>query len=133
MSNNKQSKNITIVYWSFIMLFCLFMFIDGAAGVARVQAAKEALVHLGYPEYLLTIVGIAKILGSFAIIQNKFKAVKEWAFAGFTINALGAFGSRFFVGDTGFLLFFPVFLVGYTLVAYYIWKKFENKDTNMLL
>jgi DoxX-like family len=128
MTNIKQSKLITIIYWSFIVIFSLFMLMDGVAGVLRVEAGKEALAHLGYPEYMLTIVGTAKILGAIAIIQNKFKSLKEWAFAGFTINALGAFGSRFFVGDTGFLLFFPVFLVGYTLAAYYIWKKFENRS-----
>ncbi len=128
MSNSKQSKNITIIYWSFIIIFCLFMLMDGVAGVLRVEAGKEALAGLGYPEYMLTIVGTAKILGAISIIQNRFIALKEWAFAGFTINALGAFGSRFFVGDTGFLLFFPLFLVGYTLLAYFIWKKFESRN-----
>jgi DoxX-like family len=128
MTNTKQSKNIMIFYWSFISIFCLFMLMDGISGVMRVDAGKEALAHLGYPEYMLTIVGTAKILGAISIIQNKFKSLKEWAFAGFTINALGAFGSRFFVGDTGFLLLFPIFLVCYTLVTYYIWKKYESRN-----
>jgi hypothetical protein len=115
------------LYWSFTVIFAFFMLTDGIAGVLRVQAGIDAIVGLGYPIYFLTIVGTAKILGSIAIVQNKYKTIKEWAYAGFVINALGAFGSRYFVGDSGFLLFFPVILLTYILTSYYIWKQFETQ------
>jgi len=39
--------------------------------------------HLGYPVYLLTLLGIWKILGVVALLIPKFPLLKEWAYAGF--------------------------------------------------
>jgi DoxX-like family len=124
---NITTKNLSLLYWSFTLIFAFFMLTDGIAGVLRVQAGVDAIVGLGYPIYLLTIVGTAKILGSIAIFQNKYKTIKEWAYAGFVFNSLGALGSRYFAGDTGFLLFFPIILLAYVLTSYYIWRKFESR------
>ena len=51
----------------------------------------EGLVHLGYPVYLLKFLGAAKKLGVLAIVTGKFPAFKEWAYAGFAFDLLGAF------------------------------------------
>jgi hypothetical protein len=74
---NMKSKTIKIIYWSVTGFFALAMLLDGIVGVMRIEAGKEALAHLGYPEYDLTIFGIAKILGSIAILQPKFRTIKE--------------------------------------------------------
>jgi DoxX-like family len=126
MTNTFSSKNTQIIYWSFTIIFALFMLLDGVSGVLHVPAGVEALQHLGYPEYMLNIVGTAKILGAIAILYNKFKILKEWAYAGFVFNTLGALASRYYVNDSGINLYFPVFLLAYIFISYYIWKKFEN-------
>ena len=41
------------------------------------------ITHLGYPIYLLTILGVWKILGVVAVLIPKFPLLKEWAYAGF--------------------------------------------------
>lgn len=71
-----QPKTIKILYWTFTILFVSMMFMDGGAGVMWVKDGQDVMIHLGYPLYLLTIVGVAKILGAIAIIQNKFKTIK---------------------------------------------------------
>jgi SNF family Na+-dependent transporter len=124
----KTSNNFKIIYWTLTVLFGLLMLADGLAGALHQAAAVEAIVHLGYPEYFLNIVGTAKVLGAIAIIQNKYKTIKEWAYAGFVFNTLGALGSRYFTGDTGFLLFFPLILLAIILGSYYLWKKFEESE-----
>lgn len=53
------------------------MLMDGIGGITRQQAGQDILKHLGYPMYALTIFGVAKILGAIAILQTKFKTIKE--------------------------------------------------------
>lgn len=120
-----NSKTINILYWIVTILFCAAMLMDGIAGLMHVQDGKVALAHLGYPEYLMSIVGIAKVLGALAILQTRFKIIKEWAYAGFTINFIGASLSHFFAGDTTGMFFMPLVVLAFMFVSYYLWKKKE--------
>ena len=101
-------KKLKTWYWVATIIFALMMIMDGFGGIIQQEAGKEVLKHLGYPMYLLIIVGIAKLLGAASILQNKFKTIKEWAYAGFAINFIGAFASRAFVGDGISLLIPPL-------------------------
>ena len=102
------------------------MLLDGIAGVLRFEAGIEAMEHLGYPVYILTIVGLAKIFGALAIFQTAFQTIKEWAYAGFTITFIGAFLSRAFVGDGIGLLIPPMVVLVFMFFTYYLWKKVWN-------
>ncbi|WP_431294086.1 DoxX family protein [Pedobacter sp. P26] len=101
-------KKLTTWYWIATITFALMMIMDGFGGVTQQEAGKEVLKHLGYPMYMLIIVGIAKLLGSLSILQNKYTTIKEWAYAGFAINFIGAFASTAFVGDGVSLLIPPL-------------------------
>jgi hypothetical protein len=59
----------------------------------------EALVGLGYPVYVLTILGTAKLLGVAALLSPGRPLLKEWAYAGFTFNLIAATASHSFAGD----------------------------------
>ncbi len=118
-------KTIKILYWIVTGLFATAMLSDGIVGVMRVEAGKEALAHLGYPVYALTIFGAAKILGSIAILQSKFRTIKEWAYAGFTINFTGAAASHAFVGDAIGVLIQPLMALAVMCISYFLWKKFK--------
>lgn len=119
-----QPKTIKITYWILTVLFGVFMLMDGGAGVVKEKTGQEVMAHLGYPVYLMMITGIAKICGASAILQNKFITIKEWAFAGFTINFIGAFASRAFVGDGLGLLIMPLVMLAYLFVLYFFWKRY---------
>ncbi|SDG34244.1 DoxX-like family protein [Pedobacter terrae] len=80
---------------------------DGFGGITQQEVGKGVLTS-GVSDVLLIMVGIAKLLGAVDILQNKFKTVKEWAYAGFAINFIGAFASRVFIGDGISLLIPPV-------------------------
>ena len=66
----------------------------------RAEIQKESISALGYPEYLMTILGTAKILGVIALLVPGMPLLKEWAYAGFTFDMLGASASHAFVGDS---------------------------------
>ncbi len=119
-------KKLKTWYWIATIIFALMMIMDGIGGITQQEAGKEVLKHLGYPMYLLIIVGIAKLLGAASILQNKFTAIKEWAYAGFAINFIGAFASRAFVGDGISLLIPPLVALVIMFIPYILWKKLTS-------
>ena len=126
-----QPKTIKTWYWILTIIFALFMLMDGIGGITRQQAGQDVLKHLGYPIYALTIFGVAKILGAIAILQTKFYTVKEWAYAGFAFNFIGAAASRAFAGDGFGLIIAPMIALAFMFFAYYLWKRYEqNKNLN---
>ena len=118
-----QAKGLKVAYWIATGLFALLLVMDGFGGLFRAEAGVEALTHLGYPLYLLPMTGVAKILAAAAILQTRFRAIKEWAFAGFAISCYGALWSRAAVGDGPELLAFPLAFFLVMLVPYGLWKK----------
>jgi hypothetical protein len=121
-----KPKTTKIIYWIATIVFAVLMLMDGTAGVLRVEAGKQGMIHLGYPMYILTIVGTAKILGAGAILQTKYTTIKEWAYAGFTINFIGAFASRAFAGDGTGLVTLPLIMLAIMFAIYFLWKKYET-------
>lgn len=122
-----KPKTVKIVYWVLTILFSLAMLMDGIAGVVREETGQQVIRQLGYPVYILTIVGTAKILGVLALLQPWFRTIKEWAFAGFTINFLGAMVSWAFVSDDRTTLLPPLFMLVMLFVQYFFWKKYEQR------
>lgn len=121
-----KPKTIRTWYWVISIIFALFMLMDGIGGITRQQAGQDVLKHLGYPMYALTIFGVAKILGAIAILQTKFYTIKEWAYAGFAFNFIGAAASRAFVGDGFGLIIAPIVALAFMFVAYFLWKKHKR-------
>jgi uncharacterized membrane protein YphA (DoxX/SURF4 family) len=48
------------------------------------------VARLGYPLYLLTILGVGKLLGAIALLLPRFPRLKEWAYAGTFFVYVGA-------------------------------------------
>ncbi len=118
-----QEKKDQLFYWLCTLLFIVPMLFSALAYLMKVPAIIEGFTHLGYPLYLVKVLGVAKLMGVFAIIYGKFAFLKEWAYSGFTFNFLGASASHLFSGDplieTGMPLIFLALLLG----SYYFWKK----------
>jgi uncharacterized membrane protein YphA (DoxX/SURF4 family) len=97
-------KTQTIVYWATTALLA-FVMLSGAIGELTQQwGTLETHTILGYPIYLLAIIGSWKILGSIAILVPRFPRLKEWAYAGMFFNMTGAFLSHAVVGDGAYHL-----------------------------
>ncbi len=123
-------KNLKTWYWIATIIFALMMIMDGFGGITQQEAGKEVFKHLGYPMYLLIIVGIAKLLGAASILQTRYTTIKEWAFAGFAINFMGAFASRAFVGDGVPLLVLPLIALCIMFIPYVLWKNLNANVKN---
>ena len=78
------------------------------------------ITHLGYPIYLLTILGLWKLLGVVAVLIPKFPLLKEWAYAGFFFVMSGAIFSHIAVGDRVVEMFPGLLLLILTVVSWYL-------------
>ena len=85
-----MSRLKLLAYWVVTTLVALSMFSGGVTQVLRVQACVDAFVHLGYPLHFVTLLGVWKILGAIALLAPGFPRLKEWAYAGITIDLSGA-------------------------------------------
>jgi hypothetical protein len=83
-------------------------------------AATALTLHtLGYPIYLMKILGFAKILGAITLLLNRPGRLVEWAYAGFTFLFLGATASHLLARDAAHapipLSIFVLLMVSYAL------------------
>ena len=89
----------TRVYWATTVLFCAAFAAGGSGHLVRAEPVAEGMATLGYPAYVMTILGVAKLLGVVALLVPGKALLKEWAYAGFAFDLLGATASHLFVGD----------------------------------
>jgi FtsH-binding integral membrane protein len=126
-----QAKTIKILYWIFTILLAALMLFSGimsfVVAVTKNEAANAVMQGLGYPMYMNIILGSAKVLGAIAILQNKFKIIKEWAYAGFVFDILGAVLSFALATGISSALGMIPFVILVSL-AYIFWKKKESSN-----
>ncbi|MFK7930917.1 MAG: DoxX family protein [Myxococcota bacterium] len=114
----------TIAYWVTTGLFSLGMGMSAAVYLSQQPFAIDAMTnHLGFPAYTLYILGIAKGLGAIALLTPAFPKLKEWAYAGFTFNLIGAVWAHVAVGDPVTELIGPTVLFGIMLASYFLRPK----------
>jgi hypothetical protein len=87
------------IYWGVTGVTGAFMLSSSIPDLLQIPQAIVVLQHLGYPQYLLVFLGIAKTLGVAAVLLPWDSRLKEWAFAGLVIDVTGALYSHLSVGD----------------------------------
>jgi hypothetical protein len=121
-----MTKTKKIVYWISTLWLALGMVSTGLVQLLRVQAEGAiappgvyGITYLGYPVYLLTILGVWKLLGSVAVLLPGFQLLKEWAYAGFFFTMSGAVFSHMAMDDPLVELLPSILLLVLTVVSWY--------------
>lgn len=114
-----MTKRNKIIYWVATVWLALGMTSTGIVQLMGMEEEVEMMEHLGYPHYLLLIIGGWKLLGVAAILIPKFPVLKEWAYAGFVFTMTGAIVSHLAVGDGASTLFGPLLLLVLTGISWY--------------
>ncbi|HLA58304.1 MAG TPA: DoxX family protein [Puia sp.] len=109
-----------ISYWVLTVVFAGMMTLSSVLYLSHAPALVQAFHSLGYPDYMLNILGTAKFIGVIALVQTRFSVLKEWAYAGFTINLIGAAWSHLSVGQP---IVMPFVLLVVLLGSYFLWKR----------
>ena len=114
-----MTKRNKIIYWIATAWLALGMLSTGIVQLLKLKDEADMFTHLGYPLYLLTILGIWKMLGVITVLIPKFPLLKEWAYAGFFFAMSGAVFSHLAIGDGARELFGPILLIILTAVSWY--------------
>ncbi|MEM6471448.1 MAG: DoxX family protein [Planctomycetota bacterium] len=109
-----------IIYWILTALFCLAMGAAGVLNLIRFEGQQESMTGLGYPVYLMSILGVAKVLGVIALLIPRTPLLKEWAYAGFTFDLLGASASHAFAGHSPPEIIVPLVFLAVLFGSYWL-------------
>jgi len=109
-----------LAYWGLTGVFAALMLFSAALYLTGALAIQQTMAHLGYPTYLLTILGAFKLIGAVALLQNRVPTLREWAYAGFTINLIGATASHAFSGDPIGVSAVPAMFLVLLAVSYWL-------------
>ncbi len=77
-------------HWITTGLLALLLVSTGILDITRQPMMVAGVTSLGYPEYFLTLDGLAKCAAAVAILVPGLVVIKEWAYAGLTFLTLGA-------------------------------------------
>ena len=111
-----------VSYWIFTLLFVVPLAASGIGYLAALAPIVKGIMHLGFPSYLVRFLGVAKLLGAAAILNERFPRIKEWAYAGFTFNLVGASYSHLCSGD-GPKALLPLVILTFAGLSYQFWNK----------
>ena len=124
-----MARNVT--YWvstgmlAALSLFAAFSYLSGS------PQAVQGFAHVGYPQQLRIILGIAKLLGAITLVVPGLPKLKEWAYAGFTFAWVSAVVAHYLAKD-GPVAFMPLILLLFLLISYITRpasRQFQAKST----
>ena len=114
-----MKKRDKIIYWVTTLWLALGMVSTGMVQLVKMKEEVDNFSSLGYPAYLMTIIGGWKMLGVVTVLMPKFPLLKEWAYAGFFFAMTGAVVSHLISGHGAKEIFGPMLLLVLTVISWY--------------
>ena len=105
------------IYWlttgllAALSAFAAFSYLSGN------KQAVEGFAHVGYPQQLRYLLGVAKLLGAITLLVPRLPKLKEWAYAEFTFAWIAAFVAHYLAKD-GPRAYMPVVLLLFLAISY---------------
>ena len=114
-----------VAYWIATTLIAAETLAGGATDLVHGRSmlvtgtpVLDVVTSLGYPAYVLTILGIWKLLGGLTLLAPRLPRLKEWAYAGIVFELTGAAASLsvrgYAVGDIAT----PLLLAGLAITSW---------------
>jgi hypothetical protein len=130
-----MTRRQKIVYWLSTLVLASGLIGSGVQQLLRVENEgavappyASGIVKLGFPVYVLTILGTWKLLGAVTILVPKYPLLKEWAYAGIVFLLTGAMFSHVASGHAWYELLPAFFLLILTVPSWY----FRPADRTLL-
>lgn len=112
-------KTARVIYWIITGFVAVTMIIAGVSYIVGFKPTVEGFAKVGFPLYAMKILGVFKVLGGLTFLFVKNRTLKEWAYAGYTFNLIGAIAAHAFT-DQGYLPAAIVLVM--VLISYRQWK-----------
>jgi uncharacterized membrane protein YphA (DoxX/SURF4 family) len=106
-----------VTYWLTTGVVAALAAFAGYSYLSGNPQTVQGFAHVGYPQQLRIILGIAKLLGAITLVAPGLPKVKEWAYAGFTFTWIAAFFAHYLAKDCP-VAFVPVILLALLIVSY---------------
>jgi uncharacterized membrane protein YphA (DoxX/SURF4 family) len=113
-----STRGRSVAYWVTTVAVVAELAVGGVWDLLRTDYVRDVVEHLGYPRYLLTIMGVWKIPGAVALLIPRFPRLTEWVYAGAVINYASAVASHIIVGDGISAIVAPAALLALTVTSW---------------
>ena len=107
----------TIAYWVTTGVVTIVPLLAAFSYLTSSPQAVENFRHVGYPQQLRVLLGVAKLAGAIVLLLPRLPMLKEWAYAGFTFMWIAASVAHYLAGDKPLFLL-PVALIAVLSVSY---------------
>ncbi len=108
----------SILYWFFTVVVAFELAAGALWDLLRIEYVRVVMGHLGYPLYLLIILGVWRVPGALTLLVPRFPRLKEWAYAGAFFDYTGAAASHFLAGDGPSKWVGPLIFSAFTLISW---------------
>jgi len=108
-----------ITYWVSTALVAALSLVAAFGYLSGSPQSVQGFAHVGYPQQLRIILGIAKPLGAIILLVPGLAKLKEWAYAGFTFAWVSAFVAHYLAkdGPMAFMPLIPLLLLAISYVT----------------
>jgi uncharacterized membrane protein YphA (DoxX/SURF4 family) len=106
-----------VTYWLTTILVAAVSVLAAYGYLSGSPQSVEGFAHVGYPQQLRIILGIAKPLGAIALLVPGMVKLKEWAYAGFTFAWISASIAHYLAKD-GTKAFAPLVFLLILAISY---------------
>src|SRR4051794_38289006 len=106
------------LYLGTVSLFALAMVPSGLMDLTLPQTLAEGMHHLGYPDYVVRLLGVWKLAGVAVLLAPGLPRLKEWAYAGFMFDLTGAAVSHTASGAGFGRIVLPLVFLGLGLASW---------------
>lgn len=115
-----------IIYWISTGLLSLMMIAASVMYFVKTEMVQGIFNSLGYPSRLVLPLATLKILGVIAIVSNKNKTLKEWAYFGFLMDYCLALEGHLSISDGDHSA--PVIALVLLMISYTYDKKIAHNS-----
>lgn len=120
MDSSTPSKVRIIAYWITTGLIALQVASGAYFDLTKFPDFSKIAEHLGYPLYLLTILGVLRVFALTALLAPRFPRLKEWTYAGLFFEYALATISHMTVGDGANAWMWPLLFAGILMASWYL-------------
>jgi hypothetical protein len=119
-------KRDKIIYWITTGLVSAGMLLSASMYLSKSPELMGNFKTLGLPDYFVTLLGVAKLLGAVVLLIPVWTTLKEWAYAGFAFTFAGAVWTHIATGTPWMA---PVFFILLLAVSYVFWIRARQIKT----
>jgi hypothetical protein len=109
-----------VAYWTTTLFVALTALSAGVMDILHLPPLFGLLLHLGYPPYFATMLGLWKMAGALVLVAPRYPLVKEWAYAGMVIDLSSAVTSHLASGDGAVAVIGPIISMGALAGSWYL-------------